>query len=392
MAMDRSRRRVASFVAVVAVLSRVIDAITLRSSDAIEYNVSTSAAVGHSKLLREVVGACGDNTAVPLPTVGGTELELIVEFINAFEVDDVDAASQWIKDRFLSLGLDAQCRMLAAATYLHMPSLINATVSHWRAWDDLSAMRRTLHTDVFGIVVDRAPGLVRLRGLAKTDNQMAIAKEIHSLIAFGGNDVLVNRAKWTGNLTVLHWAAHAGDDLIVELLLNVPGIDVNVRDETQRTPLHWALDWGRGDVAERLLKAATIDVNARDAFEKTPLHWASRYGQVQVVKVLLKASAINVNARDSDGMTPLHRAVSHGNTGVVAVLVNAPRINLGAMDNDNLTALDWAFAFGFGQIVQLLKPRYHIPTFTSPGWESSRAGKKATGAIFKQLFLKKRTT
>lgn len=87
--MDRSRRRVASFVAVVAVLSRVIDAITLRSSDALEYNVSTSAAVGHSKLLREVVGACGDNTAVPLPTVGGTELELIVEFINAFEVDDV---------------------------------------------------------------------------------------------------------------------------------------------------------------------------------------------------------------------------------------------------------------------------------------------------------------
>ena len=109
--------------------------------------------------------------------------------------------------------------------------------------------------------------------------------------------------------TPLHSAACYGDVEMVQVLLNL-GADVYIRNGRFRSPLHFVsippYDSERpnsprsfANVA-RLLLDRCVDINARDDEDRTALHTATNMGEIEVIHVLLEHGA-NVGAKDKRG-------------------------------------------------------------------------------------------
>jgi len=78
-------------------------------------------------------------------------------------------------------------------------------------------------------------------------------------------------------------------------------IDVNVKDNNQRTGLHHAADFGQTAVIEYLLSKGA-KINALDNYGITPLLAAAYENHAGAVEILLKKGA-DVKVKGPDGMT-----------------------------------------------------------------------------------------
>jgi ankyrin repeat protein len=84
--------------------------------------------------------------------------------------------------------------------------------------------------------------------------------------------------------------------------------DPNALTETKETPLHIAAVFGKLNIVKYLLTVQLVDVNARNQKNRTPLHMAIltqiNIDTVEVVRSLLQAGA-DVNLEDFEGRSPL---------------------------------------------------------------------------------------
>ena len=122
------------------------------------------------------------------------------------------------------------------------------------------------------------------------------------------------------NEALIH-AAASGNTAIVELLLAVPGIDLNALDnERGWTALIGAAGRIRPAPAliRRLLEEGA-DVNAKDRYGGTALMSAARQGNTAIVQMLLDAGA-DINAKSKSGYTALMKAAEKGHTAVVRAI------------------------------------------------------------------------
>ena len=123
------------------------------------------------------------------------------------------------------------------------------------------------------------------------------------LLAAGAKVDAVNSK---GN-TALHEAcSNRYSEEKVKLLLDIQGIDVNAKNNAEKTPLMLA----RGANSIKALLDAGAKVNAVDSNGDTALHEACRsYNNKEKVKLLLSAQDIDVNAKNKAEKTPLMLAV-----------------------------------------------------------------------------------
>jgi TonB family protein len=105
-----------------------------------------------------------------------------------------------------------------------------------------------------------------------------------------GDQIAINSTDPLG-WTALMYAADAGHDAVVQLLLDAGG-DVNRKNAAQDTLLHLAVARGRTRVVQLLLEAGA-DFGARDANGRTPLFLAIDGGFAEIIELLHAA------ARDS---------------------------------------------------------------------------------------------
>ena len=84
-------------------------------------------------------------------------------------------------------------------------------------------------------------------------------------------DLLSTHGGKSGAEYSIHVAAELGDIEAVKEHLNA-GIDVDARDQADKTPLPHAAYWGHKEIAE-LLIAKGADINAKDNAGKTSLDW-----------------------------------------------------------------------------------------------------------------------
>nr|XP_020729460.1 E3 ubiquitin-protein ligase MIB2 isoform X3 [Odocoileus virginianus texanus] len=140
--------------------------------------------------------------------------------------------------------------------------------------------------------------------------------------------------------TPLHCAISAGTGAsgIVEVLTEVPGIDVTATNSQGFTLLHHASLKGHTLAVRRILARARqlVDAKKEDGF--TALHLAAFNNHREVAQVLIREGHCDVNARNRKLQSPLHLAVQQAHVGLVPLLVDAG-CSINAEDEEGDTAL-----------------------------------------------------
>ncbi|CAD5119760.1 DgyrCDS8355 [Dimorphilus gyrociliatus] len=176
----------------------------------------------------------------------------------------------------------------------------------------------------------------------------------------------VNRKDSKG-LAPLHYAAKQLHFNIVELLLEVEGIDIFVKDSEGATPLHYAVK--RKDVVANNynyalnqtlnaliteLKKTTRVGTVEDNYMSTPLHLAAIRNNVDAINILCEYKDIlDINAKDKCGATALHEASTYNNIEACKALINNGADIL-IPDEEGSTPLHLACMEGDVELVEVL--------------------------------------
>ncbi|KAI9782385.1 MAG: hypothetical protein M1839_005258 [Geoglossum umbratile] len=164
---------------------------------------------------------------------------------------------------------------------------------------------------------------------------LGLADIVQILVELGGVEL---DSKDSNDRTPLSWAAWKGHETVVELLL-AKAADVDSKDSSGRTSLLWAAGNGHEAVVKLLLEKTT-DVDSKDISGWTPLLWAARCGREAVVKLLFE-KAVEVDYRNEIGQTPLLLATICGHQAVVELLLEKTA-DIDTGDNYRRTPLMYA--------------------------------------------------
>ena len=174
--------------------------------------------------------------------------------------------------------------------------------------------------------------------------------------------------------TCLIAAAHFGHEDVVALLLQQPGIKVNLTDDTGLTALHVALERNHGGVSKLLLNHHGLDFNSKEtgtAWDnlgpELAFHNAVKNSSKEVVALLMEKLGIGKESSSggetaSDADVPnkqpmidintkglgcseeraIHYAAGYNSEEVLALLLLHPEIDVNARDTHGQTALHTA--------------------------------------------------
>ncbi|XP_044919463.1 E3 ubiquitin-protein ligase MIB2 isoform X1 [Mustela putorius furo] len=183
-------------------------------------------------------------------------------------------------------------------------------------------------------------GANALNGTRSTALHVAVQRgflEVVRVLCERGCDVNLSDAHAN---TPLHCAisAGAGASGIVEVLTEVPGIDVTATNSQGFTLLHHASLKGHTLAVRRLLARARqlVDAQKEDGF--TALHLAALNNHREVAQILIREGRCDVNVRNRKLQSPLHLAVQQAHAGLVPLLVDAG-CSVNAEDEEGDTAL-----------------------------------------------------
>ena len=168
-------------------------------------------------------------------------------------------------------------------------------------------------------------------------------------------------ATWSG-LTI---AAKKGYPDLLALLLSQPGIDVNIQTNhyyyvcPDWTPLMFACHEDNHEIVKRLLQVPGVNINHKDDADWTAQHEAAAGGHSECLKELAKMPGVEWNGVGPNGRTPLFEALHSGNPDCVRIILAQPGLDLTVKDEDSLSLTEVAVTslliYGeFGEIVEIL--------------------------------------
>lgn len=182
---------------------------------------------------------------------------------------------------------------------------------------------------------------------------------------------LAKAADSKGN-TVLHYLSRLGchDDNYDELcrrILGRPVIDINVGNRQGFTPLDCAVSYSREKqpyndlMIDMLLARPDIQVNKLGIHGTSPLMVAAGVGVARVVEKLIARDDVDINLAGTTGFTALMYACYEGRPKVVSVLLAHPKISPGIMDINLRTPLSHAAQSGNTLVIRMLLGLYYEP-------------------------------
>lgn len=138
--------------------------------------------------------------------------------------------------------------------------------------------------------------------------------------------------------TALHDAIGKENTEVVELLCNVPTLDLTIRNKRGFNCLHHASLKGNVIAARRILQLARqlVDVKKDDGF--SALHLAALNGHSTVCEVLVTEGQADVDIRNDRRQTPFLLAVSQGHASAIEKLVDL-KCDILAKDEDGDNAM-----------------------------------------------------
>lgn len=179
--------------------------------------------------------------------------------------------------------------------------------------------------------------------------RLLLCKKADASICDSEKESLKSSAKFSP-LTI---AARNGHLSVIKMLMS-SGVDIESRDDGDRTALYAAVSGNKPDVVRFLCESnAEISILARNGYW-TPLTSAAMDGFVEVVEVLLKyGKRVNLELCSKVNKTALYIAVEHNNPDIVKLLCEANAM-VNIICEDNETPLTYAAGKGFTDVVDVL--------------------------------------
>ncbi|KAH9234107.1 hypothetical protein K456DRAFT_1809071, partial [Colletotrichum gloeosporioides 23] len=190
----------------------------------------------------------------------------------------------------------------------------------------------------------------------------------------------------------IFWEAAPGDCHLVNLLLQVPGVDPNLQDREGRTPLTFALHWNRECAARALVASPSVNVQNVSLERETPLINAIRQGYEDIsLTILGKLNSVD-DAHDIVGRTVLHWTISRFMFDAFLIALHKQKAIIDDRDNMGRTALYYAAADGLQDFVAQLANRGASMSLGNAYRETPLHVAAANGHLnICQLFLTKMT-
>ena len=171
--------------------------------------------------------------------------------------------------------------------------------------------------------------------------------------------------------TPLSYAAKNGHEIILRLLLDREGLEVNSQDEFGWTPLSLAIQHKHRAAAQLLLEHDNIYADLKDEMGRTPLSYAAQagYGELscaaeavyrEMVQLLLQHDDVETDSQDESGCTPLFHAAWNGCDRIVQLLLTKDNIQPDLQNRDGMIPLAQAAKEGHHVTVKLLLQRDDI--------------------------------
>jgi ankyrin repeat protein len=159
----------------------------------------------------------------------------------------------------------------------------------------------------------------------------------------------------------LQGAAHLGHVHLVKQLLKVDGIDLNFADsKLYIAPLALAARSDHSDIVELLLDAPNIDPNVKDLSRASALLYACKRGHVSIVRKLLARDDVHVNTFggiDGGMWNPLTAALWKGDLEIIKLLLDRYDVDPNVSNHRTGTGLMEACENGNLDIVKLFLGR-----------------------------------
>lgn len=241
--------------------------------------------------------------------------------------------------------------------WIYQSNMINSNPSHTVLL--FMALKNNWHTQLETILSGQNPDEVSIP-LDKTTNQICsdevflntitsnpliIAAQcghiecIQELLRLGASINLTDSLE----KTAMHYASIFGHELIIDFLLQQPGIDIEMGDRERKTPLWNATDNGHINIIQKFIQARA-NVNNADHFNTAPLSLAIKYGDQEAADLLLKNNA-DIEAQSTEGFTPFLVAAYYGRTEMLCFL-NSKGAQNNAVDTQGCSALTLAASKG----------------------------------------------
>lgn len=142
---------------------------------------------------------------------------------------------------------------------------------------------------------------------------------------------------------ILSEAAACSSDEIVELLLDMPSVDVNHLDVGGGTPIFDAILLGSISTLKLFLSSDRVDGNARNNSGHTPLILAViNASAVEKARVLIGCDRVDPDIACNAERTPLSYAAAFGDVDTAELLLRTGRVELNRKDDTGRTPLAWA--------------------------------------------------
>ena len=152
--------------------------------------------------------------------------------------------------------------------------------------------------------------------LNNEDTSAVSALQLH--VKHGGK---INCASKNGEgITVLHTAAKAGNETVIQRLLSLKQVDIDSQCAQGNTALHTAISFGHTGVVEILLNHAA-SVDCTDFHGNTPLHHAVFAHHEKVVQRLIQKNLV-ADIPNNTGVTALQYAKAKNMSTICALLSN----------------------------------------------------------------------
>jgi len=173
---------------------------------------------------------------------------------------------------------------------------------------------------------------------------------------------MINRTPRSGrNDSALSTAAKEGFTDIMKILLDQPGVDINIKDNWYYTPLYHAIERDNPEIVKLLLDKSNVkeenslkgNINYEFQDGNTVLTLAAEKGNPDIMRMLLDYPGIDINFKTYKGLIPLTQAMKHNKPMIVEMMLSREDTRLDIIDDENESALHYSCDSNYVDCVRL---------------------------------------